>query len=447
MRRADRTRLSATLVEPALDYAPGTLVGEYRIEHVLGRGGMGTVYQAVHAVIEKRAALKILHRELCTSERVVARFVREARAVNRIGHPNIVDVFGFGATHDGREFLAMELLEGESLGDCIDRRCRSGVGLPLAEACHILSEIVLALEAAHRAGVVHRDLKPDNVFLLAGKKPPAIKLLDFGIAKLLENDNAGPLAVDQTMPGVVVGTPRYLAPEQARNLPIDGRADIYALGVLAFELFAGRAPFIGDDGLDVVAKHLALEPPKPSDFAAGLPRLVDEIVLAMLAKDPAGRPLLAQVREALARIPYEEVGDHARRERRLDATKIVEATPRRSRQWAIIAGVTVGAAGVAWYLMRQPEHGVQPSAPPSAAAERVPHEEPAFTAAPVLPRVVPQTARPVAADVPSPKKKKKAPRPAGTRETKKREAQPKPASAPTAPVDDDALRDPFEPNR
>jgi serine/threonine protein kinase len=270
------------------DLVSGDLVGDYRIESKLGHGGMGTVYAAVHPIIDKRVAIKVLRLELSESTEAVARFVQEARAVNRIRHPSIVDVFGYGTTADGRCFLVMELLDGESLGRRIEHAPPS-----IVEACDILIAITHALDAAHASGIVHRDLKPDNVFLVEGSQ---VKLLDFGIAKLTEPSERAP--VDYTQPGQAMGTPRYIAPEQARGDAVDGRTDIYSLGVLAFELLVGRAPFVSDNAMELVAKHITIEPPVPSSLAA-LPPIADVLLLEMLAKEPAGRPSLRRVRELL----------------------------------------------------------------------------------------------------------------------------------------------------
>jgi serine/threonine-protein kinase len=282
--------------EQAVDLPAGAIVGEYRIERKLKQGGMGTVYAAVHQKIDKRAAVKVLKRELCENDDALRRFVQEARAVNQINHPNIVDVFGFGVTEDRRSFLAMELLVGETLGERMARGA-----MPRAEVCEILTEITHALEAAHTCGVVHRDLKPENVFLVAGRSVPMVKLLDFGIAKLTGGGGLqGP--IDVTQPGTVIGTPKYIAPEQARGLVVDGSADIYALGVIAFELLAGRAPFIARDPVELIAKHITLNPSAPSEFAPHLPPVADELIVSMLDKRPTSRPSLARVRELMVEL-------------------------------------------------------------------------------------------------------------------------------------------------
>src|SRR5688572_12334212 len=240
----DRTHGETTQYRSyGVDFNPGDAIGDYLVERKLGHGGMGTVYAAVHPVIEKRVAIKVLRHELSESEEAVARFVREARAVNRIRHPGIVDVFGYGTTEDNRCFLVMELLEGESLGARLQHARPD-----LVQSCNILVAITHALDAAHASGIVHRDLKPDNVFLLDGD---GVKLLDFGIAKLTARNEQ--LPAGYTQPGQTIGTPRYIAPEQARGDHVDGRTDIYSLGVMAFELIVGRPPFTGDNPVELVA--------------------------------------------------------------------------------------------------------------------------------------------------------------------------------------------------
>ena len=269
---------------------PGTLVGEYRIEGQIGEGGMGVVFSAVHPVIGKRAAIKVLRAELDADPMAIVRFVDEARVVNQIGHPNIVDIFAFGQLPDGRHYFVMEWLGGETL------RARLARGpVPLADACTIVRALVRALEAAHGKGVVHRDLKPDNIFLeeVAGEAVH-VKLLDFGIAKL----SAAEHRLERTASGQMIGTPLYIAPEQAKGQAIDHRADIYTLGGILFELLTGRTPFIADNPMEVIAKHLMEPAPAPSAFAQGVPPELDAIVVAMLAKAPEARPSLA----ALARV-------------------------------------------------------------------------------------------------------------------------------------------------
>jgi serine/threonine protein kinase len=273
-----------------VDLEAGVMVGDYRIERKLGHGGMGSVYEAIHPLIEKRVAIKVLKLELSKNDEARDRFVQEARAVNRIRHHGIVDVFGYGTIDDGRCYLVMEMLDGESLGARIDYDPPA-----IVEACDILIAITHALDAAHGSGIVHRDLKPDNVFLVDNK----VKLLDFGIAKLTAPEAR---SADYTQPGQAMGTPRYIAPEQARGDAVDGRTDIYSLGVMAFELLAGRAPFVSDNAMELIAMHIAVPPPRPSDIEAKLPDIADTLLLRMLDKDPVNRPSLAQVRESFEEI-------------------------------------------------------------------------------------------------------------------------------------------------
>jgi len=292
------------------DLAPGTVAGEYVIEQKLGQGGMGAVYGARHPLIGKRAAIKVISRDLSASQEAVDRFVREAQAVNQIGNPNIVDVFGFGRLADGRSFIVMEWLVGETL------RARMMRPLALPDALEMLDQIAMALEAAHEAGVLHRDLKPDNVFLVAqkarvvdslsGAAPPKIKLLDFGLAKLHGGADG---RIDHTRTGVVMGTPLYLSPEQAKGVKVDFPADIYSLGAIAYEMCTGHVPFLADSAVEIMAKHISERAVPLFQIAPHTPPALDRLVLAMLEKDPAMRPKIAAVREQLAAIRAQPLGN------------------------------------------------------------------------------------------------------------------------------------------
>ncbi|HVX98026.1 MAG TPA: serine/threonine-protein kinase, partial [Polyangia bacterium] len=233
----------------------GAAINEYRVVKLLGRGAFGAVYHAVHAVIGKQVAIKVLNAQFSEDATMAARFVDEARAVNRIGHPNIVDIFGFGALADGRKYCVMELLTGETLGAYLERRGR----LSVSEAVEILSQVASALDAAHAASVVHRDLKPDNVLLSVPVSAPSehsapppikVKLLDFGIAQMADGLHR------RTGSNMVLGTPAYMSPEQCRGAQIDSRSDIYALGVVAFEVLTGTLPFEGTNAFQVTSQHL-----------------------------------------------------------------------------------------------------------------------------------------------------------------------------------------------
>ncbi|HEX5059328.1 MAG TPA: protein kinase [Kofleriaceae bacterium] len=274
------------------DLPNGSLAGEYRIEKKIGEGGMGAVYGAKHPLIGKRAAIKVIRRELSSSREAVDRFVLEAQSVNQIGHPNIVDVFGFGQLPDGRSFFVMEWLQGESLRERLQRP------LQFPEAIEFLEQIAKALHAAHEAGVVHRDLKPDNVFLesLKGEKPQ-VKLLDFGLAKLTGSDSQ---RSDRTRTGVVMGTPLYLSPEQAKGAKIDASTDVYSLGAMAYEMLAGVVPFKADSAVEIMAMHISQRAIPLMQIAPWVPLDINNLVHTMLEKDPRQRPTAAQVRERLA---------------------------------------------------------------------------------------------------------------------------------------------------
>ncbi len=273
---------------PIYPVGPGVQIGEYVVEGVVARGGMGTIFAARHPVLGRRAAVKVMHGELGRRTDLVERLVREAQAVNLIRHPNIVDVFSLGTLPDGRGYFVMEWLEGMTL----DARIRRKGRLSLAETAAILDQVFDAIGAAHAAGIVHRDLKPQNIFL-SRKAPVQVKILDFGIAKL------SGLGAEGNAGGALMGTPGYLAPEQALTSEVDHRADVYALGVVLFEMLTGERPFGGESQASVVFKHLEVEPPALVDKLGAVPPAIDAIVRRMLAKDPAERPRLDDVRVLL----------------------------------------------------------------------------------------------------------------------------------------------------
>ncbi|MHA7627778.1 serine/threonine-protein kinase [Corallococcus sp. M7] len=275
----------------------GLKLGEYELRARIGVGGMGLVYEGIQPLIGKRVAVKVLRPELAHSSEQVARLLAEARAVNAIRHRGIIDIFGFGQLPDGRQYIVMEYLEGQPLDAILAEKGR----LPVPEALSLLDEVLAALGAAHGAGVVHRDLKPSNIFLV--RQPDGsryVKLLDFGLAKRGE----GPTGrTAQTRTDMVVGTPEYMAPEQARGQSVGPMTDLYAMGVVTFEIVTGRLPFIGSSPVDLLMKHVEARPPRPSEFVPDLPPAVDAFILQMLTKDPETRPNSADpLRQHLAKL-------------------------------------------------------------------------------------------------------------------------------------------------
>jgi eukaryotic-like serine/threonine-protein kinase len=259
-------------------------VGEYRVQRKIGEGGMGSVYSAIQPVIGKRVAIKVLAQHIASNPELVRRFVDEARAVNKIGHPNIVDIFSFGWLPDKRHYFAMEFLDGLSLAD----RLKRGPFQP-DEARRLLRQICQALEAAHRQGIVHRDLKPDNIWIVQPQHGDSYaKLLDFGIAKLMGDADEG----HRTQTGIVMGTPAYMSPEQCRGVNVERGTDIYALGMILYEMFAGKLPFQGSFA-ELITHHLVTVPDPPSRHRP-VPRALDLLILRCLDKDPGQRPQTAE---------------------------------------------------------------------------------------------------------------------------------------------------------
>ncbi len=271
-------------VEPGDALAEGETVGEYLVERKLGAGTFGTVYLARHPTIHKRACVKVLRGSFASDPNVVSRFVTEARAVNEIGHPNIIDIFGFGETADGRPYFLMEYVDGEPL-DALLRR-EGPLGLDDARA--ILTGVARALDAAHQRSIVHRDLKPANVMVTRdGAGRPFAKLLDFGIAKLLEPHRP---SAHRTAAGVTMGTPAYMSPEQVLGREVDHTADVYSFGVLAYEVLTGVRPFAGASAFEIMVKHAKEPPVPPSRHAPGLAGPIERWILEMLQKEPGRRP-------------------------------------------------------------------------------------------------------------------------------------------------------------
>jgi eukaryotic-like serine/threonine-protein kinase len=254
--------------------------GKYRLARLLGDGGMGAVYEAHHAVLGTRVAIKVLHPDLARRTGLVERFLQEARVAAQIRSPYVVQVTDIDRTPDGQAYIVMELLEGEPLSGVLDRQRK----LPVATACEYTVQILAALEAAHALGVIHRDLKPENVFVTFPGGKPVLKLIDFGIAKARRND---PQQKNLTVAGVVMGTAEYMAPEQARSADkVDARADIYAVGVMLYEMIAGSRPVVGDDARIIALKVESGEVVPLVQAAPEVPREIAGLVHRAMAARP-----------------------------------------------------------------------------------------------------------------------------------------------------------------
>jgi serine/threonine protein kinase len=253
----------------------------YVIESLIAAGGMGLVYLCRHRVLGKKLAIKIIRSDVAHMPDGSERFMLEAKAASSVGNEHIVDIVDFGAMSDGSPFLVMEYLEGISLAALMRKQPRLGV----SRIAGIASQIAEGLGAAHAAGIVHRDLKPDNVFVLDRKGEDFIKVLDFGVARMAQS------AKKLTRAGTIVGTPHYMSPEQAMGLEVDHRGDIYALGIILYELLAGRVPFDGDHYVAVLHQHLQAEPPAFASFdpPVDIPSTLERIVGRCLAKAPEDR--------------------------------------------------------------------------------------------------------------------------------------------------------------
>jgi len=275
----------------------GSQLGQYRLTEVLGKGGMGFVYKAEHVKLGREVALKLLRGDYAKRRDAVLRFFQEAKTVNRVRHRNIVDVTDFVELDDGTTFIIMEFLRGQSLG----KWARSGVDLPRALA--VLVQICDGLGAAHAVGVVHRDLKPDNVFVVpTSDGAELIKLLDFGVAKLVNREDHDDDIGFQTAAGSVIGTPAYMSPEQAGGMAVDHRSDIYSLGAIMYELFCGQPMFRGRSFGEYVRKHLTEMPvpPRQTQNGANIDDRLEALIMRCLAKDPNERfPHILELRDGL----------------------------------------------------------------------------------------------------------------------------------------------------
>jgi serine/threonine-protein kinase len=428
---------------PAEDPLVGKVISErYRVIKKLGEGGMGAVYLAEHVFIEKKVALKVLANEMARRADLAARFLQEAKSASRIGQENIIDISDFGQTPEGLVFFAMEYLEGSDLGVTI----REAGSLNWPRAQGIVLQICKALKAAHAQGIVHRDMKPENIFLIHKEgKPDFVKLLDFGIAKVM-----GSMAEDAprlTRTGMIFGTPEYMAPEQAEGKPADHRVDIYAVGCVIYHLITGSAPFQADSFMAMLTKHLLEDPVPPSARRPDLriPPALDHLVLKALEKErdkrwqnmdelmaavaaceaPSGstKPMAAAGQPGEASMTKPMGGGDAmpiiRSKPRESNTQVVgweeggtdviedqrpreAAKPSSMKLVLVAAGVLVGVGGAVAFLLRE-SPPAQVQAPPAAPAAAPPAAAPApAAAAPAAAAVVPAAAAAPAAATPEP---------------------------------------------
>jgi serine/threonine protein kinase len=353
-----------SLIESSHDVKKDPLLGvvvdeRYEIVEVLGEGGMGTVYRVRHRTLERALALKALRRDLASDKDLPQRFIQEAKAAAAVDHPNVVQITDFGTLDTGQPYFVMELLEGEPLS-----RVMSDGTLTVDRVLKIAMQVAEALAAAHEAGVVHRDLKPDNIQVRRVGHTDVVKVLDFGLAKI-----AG--ASRLTRAGIVYGTPHYMSPEQASGDPSDHRVDIYALGVVMYEMLTSHLPFEADSFTGVLAKHMYMEPALPSSLRPDIRPGVDAIVMRCLAKQPAERhatmgDLLLDLKNEQqqpsllppAEVPSEEV-------------PLAFSSNRRPQRWQIVGGalgLTALAFGLtAWILSGREPEAAQPAASPTVA--------------------------------------------------------------------------------
>ena len=402
----------ATGYDPSRDPLIGQVIdGRYKVEAVLGEGGMGTVYRVVHTSLGRQLALKALRRDLAEDPDLAARFVREAKAAGAIAHPNIVQISDFGSLSSGQPYFVMEFLTGVSLRQML----LSGEKLAPKRVLSMVDSVAEALAMAHDAGIIQRDVKPDNILIQRNPSGrDVVKVLDFGLARV-----AG--ASRLTRKGIVFGTPHYMSPEQATGEVLDQRSDIYSLGVVLYELITGKVPFEADTYMGVLTKHIYVQPVPPTRFAGGEELAqFENVVMRCLRKDPKERyGSMAEVLEDL-----HAVGNRPR------AGSLPAPSPSKPRSrgplWLVLSAVALALAASALVLLPRPPSGDQAAEVPSATApqsdgvEDVPSASqatPITSSSTVLvveepspPTPTPSRAvRPVATVVP-----KSAPAPAGT---------------------------------
>jgi len=360
-----------------------TLAGRYQIIRRIGEGGMGAVYEAKHAIIGKRVAVKVLLEKFLTKSDFVARLLQEARLASAIGHEHIVDVTDFGTTDDGRAFVVMEFLDGESLAQLVMREAP----LPVERALRIARQVASALGAAHAKGIVHRDIKPENVYLIQRGDGDFIKVVDFGISKAVKStqgDDAPDYRLTHT--GLLLGTPLYMSPEQARGEEdLDHRVDVWALGVMLYECLTGEVPFRANNYLGIISQVLTHDAIPPSRLRPelGISEAVETVVMHAMEKDRARRyASMADVEADIDRVLAGDQNVVGAGTRLVPSTAPPPGNPARGRVWVWGAAVVALVIGVAMALARpeasepakpaaavtSPTAPAGPSAPPPIAA-------------------------------------------------------------------------------
>ena len=352
------SRLKALRQDP---YLGATIDGRYKVEALLGEGGMGVVYRCVHTIIGKKVAMKVLRADLARDAEVTERFLNEAKSASTIGNAHIIDISDFGQFQDGATYFVMEFLVGQPLTKIVD----GGQAVPVPRIINIARQLGEGLSAAHAAGIVHRDLKPDNIFLIhRGGEKDFVKILDFGIAKVSTSGEGAKL----TRAGAVFGTPHYMSPEQAAGQPVDHRGDVYSFGVILYELASGRVPFDADNFMGILTQHMYKAPvpiralvPQPQEVPPGL----EAIVLKCLSKRPEHRyqsmdELIVDldklkaggvpdaVPEMMSRSGgFNVPADYFAKPHMPEPVPASPASQRRKSKWPLIAGLTGVVAAVA----------------------------------------------------------------------------------------------------
>jgi serine/threonine-protein kinase len=419
----DGTRLVAASSDGANAGLAGRVIdGRYEVVGALGEGGMGTVYKVRHTTLDRFFAMKVMRPDLARDPDLAARFLREARATASVKHPNVVAINDFGRLEGDQPYFVMENLVGQTLA----RAIKAGGAVPAATGVRVALKIAAAVGAAHAASIVHRDLKPDNVFLVGEGPDVDVRVVDFGAALVLGASRV-------TKAGVVFGTPHYMSPEQASGQPVDHRADIYALGVIMYEMFTGRVPFVADTYMGVLTQHMFAKPPRPTKVADAARWLgpLEAVILRALEKKPEDRQasmeeLAAEVQRASLRGEGAARAGSSRRsaaasarasggETSAELVAVTGSEVRRrraqARAWVTYAGVALAVAVVTVGVFRltRPHDGIDPApaagvsalpsatavAPAALVATPTPAPTPQATASP--PASPSQTPRPTSA--------------------------------------------------